>query len=504
MPDRRLRAVWDMKVPVIRELAGVHEYDGVVMDLSPSGRKAALGRLGTSSPNEQLADRHDERHLSAAEQAARAEAAARVLQWNPLPHIENLDVCCYDREYAPEPQRLRAREAHLAQWPDAVDASLESLQAVPAPVADALLPAVRGLGEGILGTTDVEVAALEAHARLLGRIQDAAVSGDPDASLGPTVLARLLGQPESMPVDLGRLEQRADQERDRLRARLKEACERLSRGATPSRLIPELLRDHPGEEGIYAAARKTIDEATAFVIEHDLLPPLGGVCEVGPAPPSRRWAAAMMYWTGPFEDDAPARYYVSPPDESWDQVARHEWLAVFSATMGPAVTVHEVTPGHFAHGRMLRQLARGEVRRSLFSEAFVEGWAHYAQELMVDQGFRADDPRFAIGVCLDALVAVTGLASALGIHNGTMTVDDATARFEADAFLLGPAARSEATRATYDPTYGRYAWGKLEIMSLRDQALAGWGAKFSLRRFHEALLALGAPPLGTMGDALLT
>jgi Bacterial protein of unknown function (DUF885) len=59
-----------------------------------------------------------------------------------------------------------------------------------------------------------------------------------------------------------------------------------------------------------------------------------------------------------------------------------------------------------------------------------------------------------------------------------------------------------ATRATYDPTYGRYTWGKLEIMSLRDQAIAAWGTAFSLRRFHEALLALGAPPLGTMGDAL--
>ena len=272
----------------------------------------------------------------------------------------------------------------------------------------------------------------------------------------------------------------------------------------PSRLVPELLRDHPGEEGIYAAARETIEEATAFVIGHDLLPPPGGACEVGPAPPSRRWAAAMMYWTGPFEDDAPARYYVSPPEESWDEEAKHEWLAVFSATMGPAVTVHEVTPGHFAHGRMLRQLVRGDVRRSLFSEAFVEGWACYAGELMVEQGFRADDPRFAIGVCLDALVGVTGLAAALGIHQGTMTVDDATARFEADAFLLGPAAKSEATRATYDPTYGRYTWGKLEIMSLRDEAIAAWGPEFSLRRFHEALLALGAPPLGTMHDALLT
>jgi len=503
MPDRRLKAVWDVNVPVIRELAGVHEYDGFVMDLSPSGRRAALGRLGPCSPGERLADRHDESHLRAAEQAARAEAEAETLRWNPLPHIQNLDLSCYDREYAPEPQRRRAREAHLARWPEAIDASLESLQAVPAPVAEALVRAVRGLVEGIDGATEVEVAALEAYGRLLGRIQDAATSGNPDASLGATALARLLGQPESMPVDLGRLEERADAERDRLRARLDEACERLSPGVTPSQLVRELLSDHPDEEGIYAAARETIDEATAFVIDNDLLPPIGGTCEVGPAPASRRWTAAMMYWAGPFEDDAPARYYVSPPDESWDEEAKHAWLAVFSATMGPAVTVHEVTPGHFAHGRMLRHFAQGDVRRSLFSEAFGEGWAHYAEELMVDQGFRADDPRFAIGVYLEALVGVTGLAAALGIHQGTMTVDDATARFEADAFLLGPAARGEATRATYDPTYGRYTWGKLEIMSLRDRARAAWGKKFSLRRFHEALLTLGAPPLGTMGDALI-
>ncbi len=504
MPDRRLKAVWDLNVPVIRELAGVHEYDGVVMDLSPSGHKAALKRLGPSSPDERLADRHDESHLSAAEQGARVEAASAILQWNPLPHLENLDLSCYDREYAPEPQRRRAREAHLAQWPEAIDASLESLQAVAAPVAGALVQTAWGLAQGINGTTDVEVAALKAHSRLLERIQNAAASGNPDASLGATVLARLLGHAESMPVDLGRLEERADAERDRLRSSLKEACERLSPGVAPSQLVTELLRDHPGEEGIYAAARETIDEATAFVIGNDLLPPPGGACEVGPAPLSRRWAAAMMYWNGPFEDDAPARYYVSPPDESWDEEAKHEWLAVFSATMGPAITVHEVTPGHFAHGRLLRQLARGDVRRSLFSEAFVEGWACYSEELMVEQGFRADDPRFAIGVYVDALVAVTGLAAAIGIHQGTMTVDDATARFEADAFLRGPAARSEATRATYDPTCGRYTWGKLEIMSLRDQARAAWGTKFSLRRFHEALLTLGAPPLGTIGDALVT
>ena len=103
-------------------------------------------------------------------------------------------------------------------------------------MAAALVQTVSGLAERINGTTDVEVAARKAHARLLGRIRDAATLGSPDASLGATVLARLLGRPESMPVDLGRLEERADAERDRLRASLEEACERLSPGVAPSPL----------------------------------------------------------------------------------------------------------------------------------------------------------------------------------------------------------------------------------------------------------------------------
>jgi hypothetical protein len=83
-----------------------------------------------------------------------------------------------------------------------------------------------------------------------------------------------------------------------------------------------------------------------------------------------------------------------------------------------------------------------------------------------------------------------------------MTVEDGAARFETDAFCYGPAARSEAARATFDPTYGRYTWGKVEILALRDQARTAWGAGFSLQRFHDALLSLGAPPLGLMAATL--
>ena len=226
-----------------------------------------------------------------------------------------------------------------------------------------------------------------------------------------------------------------------------------------------------------------------------------GTCLVGEAPESRRWAMAMISTNAPAEPPAPSWYWITPPDESWPAADIEEWLEVFSATTLPAITVHEVAPGHFSHHQALRR-ARGPVRRTLSSSAFVEGWAHYAEELCVEEGFLSDDPRFAIGVWLEALVRVTRLACALGVHTAGWTVGEAAARFEADTHLAGSAALSEARRATFDPTYGRYTWGKLEIMRLREQARAAWGAGFTLQRFHAALMELGSPPLGLLGTAV--
>jgi uncharacterized protein (DUF885 family) len=226
-----------------------------------------------------------------------------------------------------------------------------------------------------------------------------------------------------------------------------------------------------------------------------------GECRVGPAPESRRWAMAMMSPAAPGEPDGPSWYHITPPEESWPEQDKEEWLEVFSATTLPGITVHEVAPGHFSHGRAIRR-APTQVRRTLHSAAFVEGWAHYAEELCVEEGFCGDDPRFAIGVWLEALVRVTRLACAIGVHTAGMTVADGARRFEADTHLAGAAAISEARRATFDPTYGRYTWGKLEIMDLRERARKEWGAGFSLHRFHSAMLSLGSPPLGLLGTAV--
>jgi hypothetical protein len=501
----RLRALCDLQVAGAREYAGRHEYDGRVQDLSPVGVRAGLDALAVAvaraAPE---ADTYDEAQLAGAARAA-AVALGEVERHRHDPglHLGNLDLACYDRDYAPQAERDAARLAHLAAWPDAIDAALAALDQVSAPVAEALSEAIRGLSAGIPDDAPAgsRAAALAAHARLVGRIDEAARSGAPDAALGPAALTALMSSAEVMPVDLGRLSERADAERDRLAGRLAADCARIDPGRPALEVARELVRVHPDADGVIEAARTWTQRAIAFTAERDLVPYTDGECLVGLAPESRRWAMAMMSPAAPGEPEGPSWYHITPPEASWPANEIEEWLEVFSDTTLPGITVHEVAPGHFSHGRAIRR-APTAVRRILASEAFVEGWAHYAEELCVEEDFGAGDPRFAIGVWLEALVRVTRLACAIGVHTAGMTVADAAARFAADTHLSGSAALSEARRATFDPTYGRYTWGKLEIMDLRERARREWGAGFSLKRFHTALLDLGSPPLGLLGTAV--
>jgi hypothetical protein len=219
----RVRAVCDLDVAEAREFAGRHEYDGKPQDLSPTGVRAGLSRLDAArAGGEPLPDAHDEAHLSAAEEQKRVGYARLELhRRNPIFHLGELDLSCYDRDYAPEQQREAARAEHLAAWPQVADAAVESLDQVSAPVAQALLGGIRGLVAGLgTGTGDGpgEAAARAAHARLVAHVERAAAAGDPDPSLGAAGLAALMGVAEALPVDLGRLAEQADAERDRLHA----------------------------------------------------------------------------------------------------------------------------------------------------------------------------------------------------------------------------------------------------------------------------------------------
>src|SRR4029453_8508027 len=207
--NQRLRALCDLSMGTAREYVGRHEDDGRVEDLSPGGGGARRARRGGPP----LDDPHDEAHLAAFERLARLELGELELhRSNPLYHVAALDVSSYDREYAPAAHRAQARRRHLAAWPDAVDAAVEALDRVPAPVAASLLGAARGLTADLEQERDGPVVerALDAHGRLVAHLEAAAADGTPDAALGRGPLERLLGTGEALQVDLGHLEERAD------------------------------------------------------------------------------------------------------------------------------------------------------------------------------------------------------------------------------------------------------------------------------------------------------
>jgi hypothetical protein len=492
-------------VAEVREYSGRHEYDGKVQDLSPAGVRAGLGRLADAvAAGEPLADTHDEAHLNAFIRRTEVEYGELELhRSNPIYHLGNLDLAGYDRDYAPQADRDAAKSAHLAAWPEAIGSAIRALDQVSAPVARSLTDAIRGLAAGLPADADPKVlrAALAAHGRLVDQLTRAAGHGNPDAALGEAALSSLMSGAEAMDVDLGRLAEQADAERDRLMARLTDSCAAIDPGRAPLQVAAYLVRQHPEADGVIDAARRWTKLVIDFTRDRDLVPYQDGECLVGLAPESRRWAMAMMSPAAAGEPEGPSWYHITPPEPSWPKAAAEEWLQVFSDTTLPGITAHEVAPGHFSHGRAIRR-APTDVRRILHSSAFVEGWAHYAEELCVEEGFCDDDPRFAIGVWLEALIRVTRLACAIGMHTAGMTVEEATRRFEADTHISGAAAGAEARRATFDPTYGRYTWGKLEIMKLRERARQEWGPGFTLKRFHSALLDLGSPPLGLIGTAV--
>ncbi|WP_433327777.1 DUF885 family protein [Spirillospora sp. CA-294931] len=484
--DPRLRAICSMTIPAAREQAGLHHYDGVLQDLSADGVRRGLAALG----GEPRADRRDEARLAAAEEALRVRfGELEQHRRDPALHLANLDLSCYDRAYAPAEQRAEAVRAHLRAWPDAVDAAIATLDNVSADHArDAIETAQR------LDVTDP--AASSALDRLIAHLDKATAPLEP---MGRQALTRLLSATEAIEVDLDRIADRAETERHLWRTRLDEACRRLDASADPRATVQALQADHPEPDDLVAAARALVAEARDWAA--GLVPYDDGECLVGPTPPSHYWEVATMTCAAPHEPDGPSWFRVTPPSPSLPREQQRQWLTNYYRAGLANIVIHEVAPGHFSHGRALRRVP-GEISRTLLSETFTEGWAHYTEQLALEEDFCPGDPRFEIAVARDALLRITRLTCAVGLHTGAMTLSEATTRFETDAFVPPHAAQLAARRVLRDPMTLTYTWGRMAVLDLREKAKATWGPDFTLPRFHKALLTLGAPPLGLLPTAL--
>ena len=279
------------------------------------------------------------------------------------------------------------------------------------------------------------------------------------------------------------------------------AAARIDQSKPALAVWAQVLNDHPKRGDVVAAAQKAVDELQAFVVSKQLvnLPPSEKVNVAA----AREFdlGLASMHASPPLEATPVKSYfYITDAQAAWPPAQQDAWLQKFNYQTLAVITSHEVMPGHYVHSVFMRKTP-GKIRRIWIGlnpfpqpSSGQDGWAHYAEQLMVDQGFRASDPRYEMAQVSEALTRICRLISGVRQHTGEWTVDQAAAFFEQKAHLPAPAARQEAERGTYDPTYGGYFLGKISAFKLRADYRAMMGAKFNLREFHERVMTNGIAP----------
>jgi uncharacterized protein (DUF885 family) len=273
-------------------------------------------------------------------------------------------------------------------------------------------------------------------------------------------------------------------------------------GTRPAAAVWQLVQSHhPAAGELVPAAQAMVDELFAFIDARGLMwvPPHDPV--IVALAPAYDIGLASMHASPPL-DPHPVKsfYYVTDVQPGWSEVRREAWLRTFNYATLADISAHEVAPGHYVHSLFMRRTP-GKIRRIWLGlnpfpqpSSGQDGWAHYAEQLVSDEGFHADDPRYRLAQIAEAQIRICRLIAGLKLHGGDWTLEQAGALFEQEAHLLPERAMREAVRGTYDPTYGGYFLGKLAALKLRHDYQARQGTAFDLREFHERVMSNGIAP----------
>src|SRR5437870_8490669 len=281
----------------------------------------------------------------------------------------------------------------------------------------------------------------------------------------------------------------------------RETAKKIDSSKAPKEVLDDMERDHPTEEMLIEDTRGMLEEIRQYVIEHDIVTvPSEERAKVIETPRFYRFATAAINPPGSFEKIAKdAYYYVTPTEESWTAEKKEEWLRHLNYTTLRNISVHECYPGHYVHF-LHRMRVASTVLKSYYSYAFTEGWAHYCEAMMVEQDF--GDRRLKLAMLQDALLRDCRYLASIGMHTAGWSWEDATRFFMDNPYLDRLPADPQAKRGPWDAGYLNYPLGKLMIKKLRRDWFDGH-PDASLREFHDAMMALGAPPLGLAREHLL-
>jgi Bacterial protein of unknown function (DUF885) len=274
-----------------------------------------------------------------------------------------------------------------------------------------------------------------------------------------------------------------------------ETAKKIDPSKTPAQVMKSLSDEHPAPEKLIPAVAQSVENARKFLVEKDLVTiPSEVRPRVEETPPfARSGSFASMDTPGAYETKATeAFYYVTPVEPEWDAKHKEEHLRLYNPYVVAIIDVHEVWPGHYLQFLYAPKFPT-KTRKLVFCGTNAEGWAHYAEQMMVDQGFGGGDPKYRLAQLQEALLRDCRYVVGIKLHTQGMTVDEGARVFVEKGFQEPANAYEEARRGAYNPTYLYYTLGKLMIQELSNEYRAKTGA--SLKGFHDAFVAQGGLPI---------
>lgn len=544
--DEYFDQVYFPYAPTNGTLVGYHQYDGQLEDYSLKNIDAEIAalkhyekRIKAIHPDDSAADfiPRSDREMVLANIRSTLLTLETIRPWEK--NADNYSGACangafvlMERKFVSPDERLRSLIAREKQMPALLDNARVNLKNPPrifTEIAIEQLPDIVSFFEHDvpLAFTEAKDPALKAefavtNAKVIAELKsyqgwlkaDLLARSNGDYRIGVETFKKKLEYDEMVDLPLDRLLEIGWADLRKNQEHFNKVAHELEPGKTPGAVLEELGEKHPAPDHLLDAFRATFDGLVSFIrsnhivtIPSDVRP----ILEETP-PFMRATTFASMDTPGPFETHATEAYFnVTLPDPSMKPDEVEGYMHSFNVGTVISTAVHEAYPGHYIQFLWLPQ-APSRVRKLLGANTDVEGWAHYCEQMMLDEGYGqpgagAKDEReskfLRLGQLQDALLRNARFIVGIEMHTGKMSFDEAVAFFQKEGYQSKETATVETKRGAGDPTYLYYTLGKLEIMKLREDMKRKQGAAFSLEKFHDDFLRQGYPPIKIVRQAML-
>jgi uncharacterized protein (DUF885 family) len=521
--------------PVQGTQAGFHQYDALL----PSGSRAEVdSEIAALKKFEAEAQGFDARGLSAGVTADRelmlAQIRGQILaletirMWEKNPDVYSSGASgavftIMSRTFAAPAERLKSVTAREKLIPRLLQSGRENLKNPPriyTEVALEQMPGIEGFFQSDVpaafkAVTDAALLAefRKANQGVIDALKayeawmktDLLPRSKVDFRLGAENYRKKLLYDEMVDTPLDRLLSIGYADLHGNQAEFRRVAAKIDPKRTPQQILDEVEKDHPPAAKLLGTFRDVLGGLRSFVESHHIVTipsPTPPIVEETP-PFMRALTTASMDTPGPYEKVAKEAFFnVTLPDSTWKKAQIEEYMEGFNRGTIISTAVHEVYPGHYVQFLWIAN-APTKVRKLIGCGSNAEGWAHYSEQMMLDEGYGNGDPKLRLGQLQDALLRDARFIAGIEMHTGKMTMEQAVEFFVKEGYQVRPVAEKEAKRGTSDPTYLVYTLGKLQILKLRADYKQMKGAQYTLQGFHDAFMAQGYPPIKIVRRALL-